>query len=151
MTVGDFGTRTQKCLDEAGWGRDRKIDVESMVAVLHADGYEISTTVREFLQRFGELVLNYPHYRNPALVDHCHFDAATAARNVFPQQVTAWTDTARKTLCPVGEAFHDHMTLVMSPDGQVYAGLDDYLYFVGPSPKDAIESLCEGREIAKVE
>lgn len=42
------------------------------------------------------------------------------------------------------------MTLCMSPKGEVYAGFDEILVFVGVSGEDAINALCSGHELAKV-
>ncbi len=43
-----------------------------------------------------------------------------------------------------------HMILVMSSDGEVFAGFDSFLCYVGTSGDDAIESLCSGRLLQKI-
>jgi len=42
------------------------------------------------------------------------------------------------------------MILVMSSDGEVFAGFDSFLCYVGTSGDDAIESLCSGRLLQKI-
>jgi hypothetical protein len=116
------------------------------VAALASDGYVVSPAVEKFLASFGGLSLSYPHYRDPTLADRCHLDAALAAENVFAEQVSYWSSRVGSELCPVGEAFSDHMTMVMTDDGAVYAGFDETLVRLGNSGTEALNTLCEGVE-----
>jgi len=146
LTDGGLGRHARACLARAGWTAQRRTDIGPHLRQLEADGYAVSETVREFLARFGGLRLTYPHFRVPQENDSCHFDAAEAARGIFPATVAKWAEGVGEPLCPIGEAFSGHMTLVMTPSGAVYAGFEDTLVHVGDTPVDAINSLCEGRE-----
>lgn len=95
-------------------------------------------------------MVGYPHYKDPTVVDRLHFDAETAARNVFPETVNSWATRLGELLCPIGEAFRENMTLVMDENGAVYAGRDDLLLDVGPDAAGAIEALCAGEQLKSV-
>ena len=145
-----FPHRTRSCLKEAGWRPRRRVSLEAIISDLKSQGYEPPTAVVEFLGSFGGLLLIYPHYKVPTALDQCHFDAAGAARGVFRGLVSEWAARVGSELCPIGQAFHDHMTLTMTETGSVYAGFDDTLSFVAPSGIKAVEALCEGYPLHEV-
>jgi SUKH-3 immunity protein len=45
-------------------------------------------------------------------------------------------------LCVIGQAYHNHLTLLMDKDGVIYAGYDDLLYVVSNNSLKAIDILC---------
>jgi hypothetical protein len=106
--------------------------------------------VRGFLREFGGLSISFPHHKVPDLVDDCHFDACHAASGVFPDRVAKWAGQVDEPLCVIGEAFRNHMTLVMGQSGAVFAGMDDLLLKIGDSGTDAIEGLCTGRAFQEI-
>jgi hypothetical protein len=146
LTSGGLRNPALGCLARAGWTPQRHVDVAPYVRQLEEDGYTVPDAVRAFLSRYGGLRLTFPHFRVPTDEDSCHFDAAAAARRVFPTTVAKWSGGVGEALCPVGEAYGDHMTLTMTRSGAVYAGLDGTLIQLGDSPEQAINHLCEGRD-----
>lgn len=146
MTDGELGPRARDCLARAGWTPRRRIDIAAHVRQLEADGYPVFEAVRDFLSRFGELTLRYPHFRVPAHEDSCHFDAAAATRSISSRTITAYAEAIGKPVCPIGAAFSGHMTLLMTERGAVYAAYEDTLIRLAESPVDAINELCEGRD-----
>jgi hypothetical protein len=145
-TTDGISASTVQRLKSAGWTRDRAIDVKWMEAALRGEGYVVFDSVAKFLTAFGELRIAYQNYRDATVPDGCHFDAARAAEHVFREQVSYWSTLTDKELCPIGEAFNEHMTVVMAKDGSVYAGYDDHLVQLGRTGTEAIEALCTGRE-----
>ena len=147
MTMnGELSRAARESLGRAGWTRDRRIDIAPYVRQLEADGYTVFAVVREFLTRFGGLRLAYPHFRVPEHDDSCHFDAAEASQRISRYTVAAYTDALGKPVCPIGDAFHDHMVLMMTERGVVYAAFEDTLLRIADSGIDAINSLCEGQD-----
>jgi hypothetical protein len=144
--VTSFGARTQRCLHSAGWSETYQTDVSSLAKALESLGIPAFPALMTFMEHFGGLRLTYPHYRDPTVVDHCHFDAISAADGVFPDRLKSWEARIGAPLAPIGEAFHDHMTLLMTPAGGVYAGMDDVLCLIARSGEAAVGALCEGKE-----
>lgn len=146
MTSGELSGFSRESLARAGWTRDRRIDIAPHVRQLEADGYPVFEVVREFLARFGGLRLQYPDFRVPTHDDSCHFDAAEASRRISPYTVARYSEAIGKPVCPVGAAFHDHMVLMMTERGVVYAAFEATLVRIADSGVEAINSLCEGRD-----
>ncbi len=74
-----------------------------------------------------------------------------AVDNVDPDWVIEnYSERTDSNLCLIGEAFNGYMALCMSPKGEVYAGFDETLVYVGVSGEEAINKLCLGHELAKV-
>ena len=147
MTMnGELSKAARESLARAGWTRDRRIDIAPYVRQLEDDGYTVFAVVREFLTRFGGLRLTYPHFRAPGRDDSCHFDAAEASQRISRYTVAAYAEALGKPVCPIGDAFHDHMVLMMTERGVVYAAFEDTLVHVADSGIDAVNDLCEGRD-----
>ena len=53
-------------------------------------------------------------------------------------------------LVPVGQAQRNHLVLMMSDEGAVYGAFEDFVVQVGCDGMDAINALCEGRQLAPV-
>jgi SUKH-3 immunity protein of toxin-antitoxin system len=105
--------------------------------------------VERFLRRFGGLRFANPAARPKAAQDW-HFDAVHA--------ITFYAHDARRVAtrldvpaCPIGQANQDYVLLLMAEDGQVYGTMDHYLWLIGRSGVDAVESLCAGRDWIEVD
>ena len=142
--MNQFTPRTLGCLQSAGWIEKRRIDVTHVIEELKADGFLAPASVAEFLARFGNLRLSYPHSRVPTAIDDCHFDAIRAADGVFPERLKEWEDRIGKRLTPIGEANREYMILLMDSAGNVYMAMDDLLYRYADSGEEAINALCMG-------
>jgi hypothetical protein len=66
------------------------------------------------------------------------------------ERVETYEARIGEQLCVIREAFKEHMALVMSNSGVVYAAYDDTLVRVGQSGEDAIEALCTGKELEHI-
>lgn len=146
-----FSAATIALLHQAGWSEERRIDISEYEKCLKAEGYPVLTVVVDFLERFGGLRVVYPHYRVPETNDEFWIDPMIAAADIYIERVSEdYNQRVGAHLCVIGEAFSRHMTVMMSPDGKVYAGYDDTLIRVGDSGIDAIEALCTGRDMPKI-
>ncbi len=79
------------------------------------------------------------------------FNVPEAIGNVDPDWVIEdYSERVKDKLCIIGEAFNGYMVLCMSSAGEVYAGFDNTLVYVGVSGEKAIDSLCAGKKLVKV-
>ncbi|MBD2499004.1 SUKH-3 domain-containing protein [Anabaena azotica] len=145
-----FSEETTRLLEQAEWHESRNIDTSEYKEILESEGYSIYPNVMKFLSCFGGLHVKYPHKRVPQLEDDFHFNVPQAVGNIYPERVQDYSDRIGVPLCVIGESNRGYMILMMTPEGQVYAGYDDFLVFVGDSGIDAIEALCSGRELAEI-
>jgi hypothetical protein len=145
-----FSEQTIKCLYSAGWSEDRRVDTAEYERILQTADYPVHPEVKEFLRRFGGLQVVHPHAALPAYDDYFHFDVAKAVSSEWPLNVQSCGNVIGASLCIIGMSHREYMTLMMDPSGKVYA-LYVQLFYVGESGEDAIEALCTGRDLPKIE
>ena len=92
----------------------------------------------------------HPHHQVKEEKDEFYINPTAAVAGIGSGWVEEYSERVGVLLCVIGQAFSYHMTLVMAPDGKVYAGYDDTLIHVGDSGTDAIEALCSGRDMPKI-
>lgn len=143
--------KTLDLLEKAGWYQDRSIDIAEYERVLSAEGYKISEYAREFLKRFGGLTVTHPQARVADMEDRFHLNPVKAANDVYCERIQSYEEMVGESLVVIGQAYREHMILSMSESGKVYASLDNLLLKLGNSGFEAIETLCQGKEPAKIE
>jgi hypothetical protein len=146
----EFSGRTKRCLEQSGWTLDRSIDITSFTQILEGEGYHVSKAVKDFLTSFGGLRVEHPHAKAPESMDFFTLNPIEATAGICRERVETYEERTCKQLCVIGEAFRGYMTLMMSDDGMVYAAYDDLMVRVGSSGKDAIDALCNGRELERL-
>lgn len=142
----EFGARTRSALAQAGWSESRVFDTSSYERACSIFGRHAGATARRFLSSFGGLTLHFPHPRIDGAFDTCHFHAEWAASTIDLDTIREYEVRTGSRLSVVGEAFSDHMVLVMDDDGRLFGGYDDLLLKFGETPADAIDCICEGRD-----
>jgi len=146
-----FSPETEVLLRKAGWKENRVIDTTRYEKILLEEGFEVTDCVIKFLKEFGGLIIRHPHAKVSGTEDYFHLDAAKAARRVDPNWVREdYSQRVGKKLCVIGDAFNEYMVLSMSADGEVFAGFDDILVYVGSSGEEAIEAICSGKELPEI-
>jgi|SRR5215813_5271228 len=133
---------------QAGWSEDRSIDTATFEKLCKDNGMKFFPVVADFLRIFGNLRMVNPHAIPPAAEDW-QFDVAAAVKygaNIAPY----YGHRLGGDVCMIGQAQREYMLLMMNEQGQVYAGYDQLIWFVGDSGIDAINALSEGRKLTKV-
>ncbi len=134
------------CLVSAGWHKGRSIDIDEFVEENKKCGFAFVDLAADFLREYGYLRLKYPHYRVPESMDSCHFNATIAAGSAIPGLIQDYEKALGRPLTVIGEAFTDHMTVVMDDLGRVYGGFEDIFHKFGDTGVGAINCLCGGYE-----
>jgi hypothetical protein len=149
IQMAQFVEPINNLLHEAGWDSDRSINIDLFKRKLEEDGYVLSLAVKDFLKEFGGLKIAFGRYDS---TDHFHFDVITAVEGIHP----AWIHQDysirlnNHNLCIIGQAYSNHLTLVMDDDGKVYGGFDDELFFIANSGREAIVNICLDRKPEKI-
>src|SRR5256885_1283261 len=139
--------RTLACLRAAGWNPQRSVQTAQYERPIAAEGYTLHPVAREFLAQFGGLAFAFESvFQGRPVWRRFHFGADATAAN-WGGALLEWDWPARigAALCPIGEAEGGTSLLAMDPDGNVYAGMDEWIALVGTSGADAIEALCTER------
>jgi SUKH-3 immunity protein len=146
-----FSETSLKLLQHAGWFDGRCIDISRSEELLRKEGYQVSPAIRAFLQEFGELRFVNDKAKPPA-AQEWHFCVKEAVSRAIPAKVLEYySPRAGSQLCVIGDAFNEYILLMMDESGQVYGGYDEEFFFIGKSGKEAIQRLCEGRELEQLD
>ena len=146
----EISEKAKHCLQVAGWSPGRQIDTDPFEALNRECGFYVCDSAIEFLREFGGLTLRFPHFRDPENEDWCHFHAASAAGHAIPQAIEEYETVVGERLTVIGEARSNHFTLCMSGRGCVFGGFEDVLVKFGDTGREAINTVCEGRETTRI-
>ena len=141
-----FSKRTVEYLHRSGWPPDSVIDTTPFKESLSTAGFFVHDAALNFLREFGGLRIQYPHAKVADMEDEMHFDPSIVIRHAVPSDVEAYGRVIGRKLCPIGEACRAYMILMMTEEGEVYGGYDDFFVKVGNSGSEAIEALCSGSQ-----
>lgn len=131
---------------KSGWTVDRKISIDHYEKALKDELYILNEHIAEFLSQFGALEVTIPAYRDPKKSDCFHLDPLRAINHIYRERVETYEEHVKESLVVIGEAYSEHLTLMMSESGKVYGAYDDYLTLLGCNGFEALESLCCGKE-----
>jgi hypothetical protein len=134
-----------KCyLYSSGWYFSRKIDTHNIRIALQQEGYVFHSCVDIFLSSFGNIKVNY-FDKNNVTIEHINFDVSRAIANFFIDNIQRYNKYLNEELCLIGSIYDNNMALLMSQDGKVYAGIDNYLIWIGNTGIETITnvSLCK--------
>jgi hypothetical protein len=131
-----------KCyLYSAGWYSSRKISTHTIKIHLQEEGYYFHSCVDIFLSSFGNIKINYFDKHN-ITIEHINFYISKAIEDFFIDNIQEYNKYLNKELCLIGSIYNNNMALLMSEDGKVYAGVDNYLIWIGNTGIEAITNIC---------
>lgn len=144
-----FNQNVELILIESGWTSNRSIDITQYLNIAVSEGYSVCDEVQRFLRKFGGLRLRFD--RN-GIEELLHFDAGRAMLDMDSSWIKKDYSVRLQTndLCPIGQAFSNHLTILMDSNGSVYGSYDDLLYFFGETPATAIEAICLNRKPVEI-
>lgn len=144
-----FSAKVKALLEEQGWHEGRVIDVNEFKETILKEGYTWIKSVEEFLKEFGELKISFTTGNNT--ISNLHFDLIKAVDDIFFEWTKVYSERIGNIeVCPIGQAFNDHLTILMDKTGKVYGGYDQSLFFIGNSGEEAIERICSNGELIEV-
>ncbi|CAN5125060.1 SUKH-3 domain-containing protein [soil metagenome] len=141
-----FSEAARVRLEKSGWQPNRTLDTFAYLAALESERHPIFPTVTEFLRSFGGLQIHFKHFATGG-DDTLSLDPFEAADSIPREHIDGYEKRVGAKLCPVGEAFSRHYIVMIDPAGRLFAGYDDTLVLLGNTPEEAIENLCQGRDL----
>lgn len=142
---------TLEYLRRSGWSKERQVDISIYLKALIEDGYEINSLVEEFLKNYGGLEVKHHHTKDSTQMDKFHFNAEKATESYFPEVVEEYMERVNEKLVVVGMCRSEHMVVMLSHSGKMYAGFDEILLKLGDNIASGLVALCEGIGIVGVE
>ena len=136
-----FPNEVRHLLLEAGWYAGRTINTDAYAQQLTDAGYNWSEAVEEFMREFGGLHLQF--LRHDGSMASLQLEPLVALQYQQPAQETFYRANLRiPTICLIGQAYMEHLILLMDQAGRVYGSFDEMLYLVGNTGADAIQAIC---------
>ncbi|HTM99774.1 MAG TPA: SUKH-3 domain-containing protein [Pedobacter sp.] len=127
-------------------------DKNEIIELIKIEGYPIFNSVIEFLTDFGGLHVYFKNQQNGIVNDDINFDLNHAFNLEVPERVFKdYIPRVKKELCIIGTAYRDHFILLMSNDGNVYGGYDDYLCKISNTGIGAIEAIILNQSFIEIE
>lgn len=137
-----MNNEVKRILERAGWYADRRVNTKLIIDSLEEEGYTYSDIIIEFLEQFWELKIIFENKRNHLNEDVINFSFEHASHLEVPERVNFnYSQRIDKKLCLIGSVYRDHMVLMMSEDGNVYAAYDNYLCFIAKDGYSALEAI----------
>ncbi|PTR01008.1 SUKH-3 immunity protein of toxin-antitoxin system [Mucilaginibacter yixingensis] len=145
-----FSPQTLIILKESGWHAGRQVDISVFEESLLKDGFTLFPIAASFLAEFGDLDIVFSNRIGQKA--NFHFNVKKAVEEVDPlwAQQDYYRRLGDKQLCVIGQAYTDHMTLMMSETGEVYGGFDDFLCKIANSGVDAIKRICDNERAEEI-
>ncbi|MBS1567460.1 MAG: SUKH-3 domain-containing protein [Bacteroidetes bacterium] len=147
----EYKSEVLHLLKKAGWFEDRKVNRDEISETLRNEGYPVLERVVDFLAEFWGIVIYFENKRNGIKKDDISFDFEKATHLEVPERINEdYSKRIGKELCLVGSAYRDYMVLIMSDDGCVYGGYDDFLCKIADTGPEAIEAIVFGYEFSEI-
>ncbi|WP_400192965.1 SUKH-3 domain-containing protein [Hymenobacter sp. B81] len=145
-----FSDATAAVLAAAGWHPGRSIITLYYRLSLWLAGYPWLLAVEQFLREYGGLRLTFPSKSARTDTLHLNPNQAAAGRDACWIRENYARRLGNHLLCPIGEAYTDHLILFMDDAGKVYGGYDEFLCFIADSGAAALEAICQGQPMPEI-
>lgn len=142
--------QTQQLLFGAGWSPYRQVDISNDVKDLEKEGFTIFPSVRTFLESFNGIALEWSYYNQRSqrdLYTDVWINGSRAADSLFSEWIDDYKEALGVGVCPVGKAEHNHFTLLISAEGQMYGVFDELIVEYGANGIEAIDTIVTGKKV----
>lgn len=152
-----FHPEVLKTLHDAGWHVGRHYNIDSIVKCLSEEGYNPKGCIIDFLSEFGDLIITFPSInvvtrrKLDNISNNINIKAIDAAMNIYRDDVSLYEERCGETLVPIGRAYENNFTLLMSHSGKIYGGYVQHLYLYGENKYEAFHNIIELKHIREVE
>lgn len=138
-----FSDSTLALLHQAGWTEDYQYDTTGWETLLKSAGYPIHEVARDFMQRFGGLVIAYPLPKKPTATEMLTLAVTRSSDSVFKDMARNLSEEIGVDVIEIGTFESGDLDLYMDATGCVY-GEGAILVRVARSGEEAIENICCG-------
>ncbi|MBT1711949.1 SUKH-3 domain-containing protein [Fulvivirgaceae bacterium PWU5] len=145
-----FDERTREIVMRSGWFEGRQINTSAFQEMALNEGYFWFDKADQLLTEFGNLKILFN--TTVGVDETAHFDAIKAMRDIDPKWIkeSYFLRIDSKRLCPIGQAYSNHMTLMVDTEGDIYGGYDDFLCLVGRDVQEALTAICANKKFPEL-
>ena len=142
---------------------EQKKNVEKEIEYYKEKGYEVFNKLIEFLEKFNGAKIKTPvrYLNNVKYFDNNspyneyvesenNFVSKNAIDGIYKENVEYYEKVVGEKLAPIGvNGFH--YTYLISESGNIYAGLESFLFYLGENYLELFENLCDGPKLREIE
>jgi SUKH-3 immunity protein len=140
-----FSPQVEVYLREAGWSPLRRTDPAHYEKAFEREGISLTQATRDFLGRYGGLVIKYQGAMGQTdVLDFCADDAVRGIGARGLHEMERLLDV--RPLCPIGYCLCSTCLMLQDERGRVFGVSDDTTSFLGESGEEAVENILSLRE-----
>lgn len=137
--------RVEGYLRGAGWSAEKRVERARYEAAFEREGVSLTQATRDFLSRYGGLMIRYHDIVGGTdVLEFCADDAVRGLGSGGLHQMERLLDVS--PLCPVGHYQYATCMMLQDEKGRVFGVSDDTTSFLGESGEEAIENILSLRE-----
>jgi hypothetical protein len=137
--------QVESYLRGAGWSPVRRAEPARYEAAFEREGISLAQATRDFLSRYGRLVIKYHDVVGQTdILEFCADDAVRGTRRAGLHKMERLLDVS--PLCPVGHYQYATCMMLQDERGRVFGVSDDTTSLLGESGEEAIENILSLRE-----
>jgi hypothetical protein len=150
FNVSALSPATLSYLNAAGWTTKRSVSTSLYEDAYAAERLSLLPEAKNFLRRFGGLIIKYVTPRQQQ--DVLEFLAERAVRGMGNGGNEGFEElTGVAPLCPIGHCYFGTCILFMDANGRVFGGSDETVSLIGPTGEEAIGRILSGVECKVIE
>ena len=146
----DLPSDIQMWLEKYGWYPQRKIGITEIIKILTDEGYQLNKYAIEIIERYGNLEILHPSFKVKDKNETMHLNPLTACNHIYREKVEDYESRTKESLVVIGEAYNGYLVLMVSDNGSIYGGYDDYLTLLGKSFSEALDAILNSKETAVI-
>ncbi|MEQ1965330.1 SUKH-3 domain-containing protein [Xenorhabdus khoisanae] len=130
----------------------KELNLTDCVKFLESEEYQIFPLYLDFITQYGSIEGYHSAYKNNhGKPKKFTTNPIKGAKAIFKGQVEAYEERAFCNLIPFGLSSDKHIVLMLGDDGNIYGGIDDYLFKYGNNILSGIDILINGKELLELD
>ncbi|WP_082107257.1 SUKH-3 domain-containing protein [Chromobacterium vaccinii] len=145
-----FTRQTMDVLIKHGWSPNRAISTQGIISTWKNEGYEIFQEALDFIKTLDGITFKHTSRSGESEGESC-FDSILATKG-FDRlwAIEVYEPIIGKKLIPIGQGYSRHLTYLISNDGAIYGGYDDFFCEIGSDVCKAIENIICNKEFITI-
>ncbi|MCD0493619.1 SUKH-3 domain-containing protein [Chromobacterium violaceum] len=145
-----FIPTVESVLIKNGWHPDRKVPIQNIILTWKNEGYNIFQEALDFIQNLDGITFKHPSKSGESEDESC-FNSILATKG-FDRlwAIEVYEPLIGKKLLPIGQGYSRHLTYLMSNDGAIYGGYDDFFCEIGSDICKAMENIICNKEFITI-
>lgn len=133
-----FSDETLNLLLKHDWSPNRRVDIEPYLQFYAETDQPVSDLIRDFLRSFADIEVSAYTKKSHILYEVFYINPLKVGHRTLKEYAESWI---QKPLCGVGRADSNDI-FAFTPDGEGYIMFDSYVYKIGNTIVESIETLC---------